>query len=167
MKRTPQIVILLILTALALAVPVRGHTADIDAVWLARSCVGEAGWSAWHTGECAAILHIYKKRAARTGETVTQMAKRYSAAIKPHSGRNNTWVLSLRADGKRPDSWPRGAKWGRYSYSWQMTLLVVELFLLGMVADPLPMAIHYGASFDVPAPGSVRIKTIFRNRFYR
>lgn len=74
----------------------RFASANDDALWLARSCVGDAGCNAWDTGECAAILHIYKKRAEKTSETVVSMASRYSAAIKRFDGRKNNWVLGLR-----------------------------------------------------------------------
>lgn len=143
-----------------------GHTND-DALWLARSCIGEAGWNAWETGECAAILHIYKKRSAMTGETPAKLASRYSAAIKSHKGKRNRWVLGLTENAERPHNWPHRLNWQRFRFSWLMTLLVVDMFLHDMTVDPLPRALHYGCVFDNPPPGSVRIKTQFRNRFYR
>ena len=139
--------------------------ADDTAVWLARSCAGEAGFDSYKTGECGAILHVYRKRADARGVTIVEMAKKYSAAIKKHAmGRK--WVRNLRRDGEQPEHWP-AAKWRYYRHQWVTLLIYVELFLNGMVPDPTPKAIHFGATFDTPPTGAKRIKTRFRNVFYR
>lgn len=136
-------------------------------LWLARSCTGEAGWRSYRTGECAAILHVYRKRSKLTGETTVELARRYSAAIKQHDGKRNKWALTLRVDGGKPERWPNHLNWDRYRGHWVAMLIYVDFFLREMVPDPLPRAMHYGCKFDIPPPGSVRIKTKFRNRFYR
>lgn len=140
--------------------------ADSDVVWLARSCVGEAGWDSWKTGECAAILHIYKKRAKIANVSVLQNAKSYSSAIKNYKGKRNKWVVGLQGDSKKPVKWPKNLNWNRFKFDWIMTLLTVELFLLNMIDDPLPNALHYGCLFDKPDKNFKLIRVKFRNRFY-
>jgi hypothetical protein len=164
MKNKTLAAILILAISIAASIPVRSND---TVLWLARSCVGEAGWNAWDTGECAAILHLYKRRSEITGEKIDTLARRYSAAIKPRSSRNNKWVLGLQDSADRPHDWPSGAKWSRYRFHWIMTLLAVELFMLEMVEDPLPNAWHYGCKFDTPPEGSVLIKTQFKNRWWK
>lgn len=141
-----------------------------DSVWLARSCVGEAGWRAHETGECLALLHLYRKRAALTGETVVELARRYSAAIKRHGTQRNRWVWHL-GGASQPRGWPSGVDWQRYVYHWLQTRFVVAMFLQGRTVDPLPAAMHYGCVLDPQPTGTVRMRTQramrFRNRFYR
>ena len=138
-----------------------------DALWLARSCVGEAGWDSVETGECAAILHIYKKRGELNGKGTLWTAKKYSAAIKPGRHHRNTWVRYL--DGTRkPKHWPANLKWERYSEKWNRAYWYAVDFLNGEVEDPLPDAMHYGSRIDahrVPSSWK-RIKAPFRNWFW-
>ena len=139
---------------------------DDSALWLARSCAGEAGWGSVESGECAAILHVYRKRAEMHGKTALWIAKRYSAAIKRGGHHRNRWVRHLNRDGTKPKHWPEGAKWSRYRQRWLDVLAYVERFEAGQIVDPVPGATHYGSPIDTPRPGMVRIKTPFRNRFY-
>lgn len=122
-------------------------TAKTDtALWIARSCVGEAGFSAVYTGECAAIAHIYRKRALISGASYYRTMRQYSAAIKLNRGK--IWVLSLSRDGRRPHGWGR-ADWMIYREKWLDTLHLADSFMRGDISDPLPPALHYGGKMDI------------------
>jgi hypothetical protein len=137
------------------------------ALLIAQSCVGEAGFGSAETGECIAIAHIYRKRAALCNHNIEWIARRYSAAIK--SG-GHMWVRSLRRDGRRPHGWPQRLDWSRYRGYWWSVLDQVDAFVRGETVDPLPAALHYGGSMDrgldlqywrwIPVDR-------FRNRFYK
>lgn len=138
-----------------------------DSIWLARSCAGEAGLWSYETGECLAILHIYKKRAELNSTSIVKMAKQYSAAIKQRGRRHpNRWVLYL-LDHTRPKYWPRGASWAKYRVHWIRLWFQAAMFLQGRTDDPLPRALHYGGSMDPRPQGFEMMQTKFRNRFYR
>lgn len=141
--------------------------ADDTTLWLARSCIGEAGWNSWNTGECAAILHIYKKRSEITGQSILKQASQYSSAIKDFKGKRNRWVLNLKENAGRPKHWPSNLNWKKYKVHWIMTMIFVEMFLHDMTVDPIPNAVHYGCSLDTPPKGTKKIKTNYRNIFYR
>lgn len=135
------------------------------ALWLARSCVGEAGFRSGDTGECAAIAHIYKKRG---GHFYTTMRK-YSGALKTHSKHTRPWLFDLNRAMRRPDGWPEHLKWSAYIDDWKKTLWVSDQFLAGNIPDPLPDAEHFGGWVDrhrVPKHW-VRIPSGYRNRFYK
>jgi hypothetical protein len=145
----------------------RAHASEREdtALWLAMSCVGEIGWQGAETGECAAVMWVYRKGAAKNGRTLLRQTRMYSAAVKrgPHS---RPWVFGLGRDGARPEHWPRHLKWSRYKDSWIETLALADSFLRGEIEDPLPSAEHYGCELDrhrlspkawarIPAPGFV------------
>jgi hypothetical protein len=140
------------------------------ALWLARSCIGEAGWDAAERGECAAIWHVYHRRSQLLGWPLLRVVKRYSAAVKPGS-HSRPWVRALTRDGAKPRGWDRRMKWGRYRDRWYQTLALADLFVAGRVADPLPAAGHYGGPMDrgLNPRVWVRIDTggRFANWFYR
>lgn len=141
---------------------------DDTALWLARSCVGEAGWDAYSTGECAAIWHVFRKRGDAAGTGTLDVAMKYSSPIKKGAHRRNRWVMGLGGE-ERPPGWPPGASWERYRDKWERTLEQAEMFVAGNVDDPLPVAMHFGSVIDewnvqhnwkrLKSPG-------FRNRFY-
>ena len=145
------------------------ETPDV-AVWLARSCVGESNnWKSYQTGECAAILHIYKKLSNRGRYSVFEVAKKYSAAIKRHKDHPNPWVFTLGRLGTKPKKWPHGAKWAPRRVDWLATLVLAESFLEGNVPDPLPLADHYGGECDharAIRAGWWKLDTPFKNNFY-
>lgn len=162
-----QLVVFYSVTAGASAVPLSD-----TAVWLARSCVGEAGFRAHRTGECASIMHIYRKRAANdTPAAIEHTARKYSAAIRPRVRRGNRWVMHLRRDMQRPDHWPSNIPWDpAYSASWARMLAHADAFLRGEVTDPTPRAMHYGGRMDRLADraGWRVIRGLnYRNIFYR
>jgi hypothetical protein len=139
-------------------------------VLLARSCVGEAGFDSVESGECAAILHVYKKRSELLREPVRSVSLRYSAAIKRRRGHPNPWVLHLRSDLAKPKRWSKRLKWSEYSERWEAAVVYARKFLEGGVDDPLPAALHYGGRMDkhrlsprVWAP----LVTPYKNIFYK
>jgi hypothetical protein len=158
------ILLLLILAVLAVASPT--HAQDV-ALWLARSCVGEAGFDSGATGECAAIAHVYAKRTKYTGLDLYRVIRRYSAAVKTC---RLGWVCKLTRDLSRPENWPYRSDWKAYRAHWRNTLLMADHFVEGLVADPLPQADHYGGRMDhhrAVAAGWKMLQTPYKNRFYR
>lgn len=140
------------------------------ALWLARSCVGEAGWDAHHTGECAAILHIYKKRAQILNWSIHRVVHKYSAAIKRLKDRKNRWVLDLNRAGTRPKDFPKNITWAKYKQNWLKSVALADAFLNGHIEDPLPQADHYGSRVDswrAKGAGWKRVHASFRNQFWR
>ena len=121
-------------------------------LWLARSCVGEAGFTSLETGECAAIMHIYKKRSSGSRKSIYKTARRYSAALKPVSNPqyriNNTWILSLRRNLQKPYNWNPRLRWNPHKILWRRMLIHADDFLKGRVTDPVPTAVHYGGNMD-------------------
>jgi hypothetical protein len=118
------------------------------ALWIARSCVGEAGWKSHETGECAAIAHIYKKRSAINGWSYYRTMRKYSGAIKRHRGHSREWLFGLKQGAVRPIQWPSRLKWSEYEDDWQLTLDMARRFVSGEIDDPLPRADHYGSWVD-------------------
>jgi hypothetical protein len=148
------------------AVAANASEREDTALWLARSCIGEAGWKAVETGECAAIWWVHRKRAGgQAGEL--EMTLRYSNAVK-YSTRQ--WVVELNRDGEKPAGWPVGARWKYHLKYWKSTLLLADNFVAGDVPDPLPSAEHYGGEMDTGLSRWMwrRIPTdeSFENRFY-
>lgn len=137
------------------------------ALWLARSCIGEAGWTAHRTGECSAIWHVYRKRSDATGWPLLAVVRKYSVAVKRIKGRPNPWILDLNRGYTRPEKWPGGLRWSNvHRYHWGQMLFQARLFLAGKLTDPLPMANHFGSPID-PVPATwVRVRAGFRNWFY-
>lgn len=135
------------------------------AVLLAQSCVGEAGFKSWETGECAAIAHIYRKRSMLSGAPLRNMVRSYSSAVKPGNGK--PWILQLDRKGTRPEYF-RG-DWGKYKDDWKSTLGLMDAFLRGDIPDPLPEALHYGGKMDTGL--NLRywqpLASSFRNIFYK
>ena len=163
------LVVLVVVVVVVVVGGAHAHRRDVDVgLWLARSCVGEAGFDAAASGECAAIGHVYRKR-IRTG-TFWGVMRRYSAAIKPHAGNSQPWIFGLRRDGRRPDRWPTSVRWSERRDAWAETLRVADAILAGDVADPVPDAVHYGGDVDrerAARLGFIEIPTPFRNHFYR
>lgn len=143
------------------------HTqSDDTALWIARSCVGEAGFASAETGECAAIAHIYLKRAPLCRKPVQWVARRYSAAIK---STGKKWVRNLDRSGKRPLGWPKHLNWQGHLPKWAAVVSIADGVVNGRVSDPLPDALHYGGRMDkgIDLRYFEIMKTTFRNIFYR
>lgn len=162
-----RVIIFLTLVALALFLADVAHCREADVgVWLARSCIGEAGWDSEKTGECAALLHIYKKRSVIRKTSILKTARRYSAAIKGRGDHPRPWLLRMDRSGAKPKGWPPHLRWDRFSHSWLKTIALCDLFLFDLIADPIPQAMHYGARIDRPDPAWTRLITPYRNLFY-
>ena len=138
-------------------------------LWLARSCVGEAGWAQFD--ECIAIAWVYAARAKQSSRyTFLKMVRRYSAALQ--KGRSMSWVRGLNYSGRLPRGWPGGLRWYQgYRRVWKTTLIVAGNWAEGKHANPCPGANHFGGPMDhhravkarwMPVRCSVRM----RNRFY-
>jgi len=115
---------------------------------LARSCVGEAGWNAVETGECASIWHIYLKRSRIGGLTLRRATHVYSAALKSHSTHRRPWLMQLSRDGLRPKEWPSRASWKVYRDRWMLTVAEADRFVAKQLDDPTPDALHFGGWLD-------------------
>lgn len=170
--RTDWVIVLLIITLLISASLIVGFEACAQeqpdvALWLARSCVGEAGWNTAESGECVAIAHIYLKRVRINRKSYYWNLRRYSAAVR--KGHGKIWVMALRRDGKRPSGF-RKLEWSRHRSYWLKTLLVADQFIAGETEDPLPTALHYGGYVDRHRLNPKAWRRIpveaFRNRFY-
>ena len=171
MKLLPMMLGALLLSAtIAHAHEPKGDQHVDVGLWLARSCVGEAGFDSSETGECAAIMHVYKKRAKISGKSIYEIARKYSAAIKPRDDRRNRWVLDLDRAGNKPDYWHPRLSWKHHRIWWELMLEHVDDFLKGRVKDPVPSAMHYGGRMDryrLPAESWRAIHSLpFRNIFY-
>jgi len=140
------------------------------ALWLARSCVGEAGFNSGGNGECAAILSIYRKRMMPSGLSLYEVARKYSAAIKASWNKKHPWVFTLGRDLKEPRYWPASrVPWRNYLNRWREVLVLCDDFVKGRIIDPLPEADHYGCAADrlrAMQEGWYRIKTDFRNEYW-
>jgi hypothetical protein len=159
------------LGVLILSAPARSAQRTPTHVILARSCVGEAGFASIESGECAAILHVYKKRSALTGMSIRRIATRYSAAIKRRRGHPNPWVLDLRTDARKPRRWNKKLEWRAHKDRWSEAMGFAKSFLAGDVVDTLPTALHYGGKMDshrlhpkVWAPLAAPYRNIFYER---
>lgn len=135
------------------------------ALWQARSCVGEVGWTDFDA--CTAMIFVHAKRASDSGVTLVTMVRAYSAAVKPHP-RHRPWVLELEPTGPAPRSWRR-ASWPRARAAFGRMLEHVERVLRGEVPDPCPHSRHYGGPMDGVPRGHVRSSCLpeSRQRFYR
>ena len=163
---------ILIITILLLLFGVTAHAAKPDvSLWLARSCVGEAGWDSYESRECAAILHVYLKRSRRYNTSLHHMVMRYSAAVKNHTKHTRPWIFGLNRRPTRPKKWPRGLDWARYRDRWVAVLKLVDDFQAGRVADPCPEAMRYGGLMDTPLVNKIYWKKIdtpgYQNIFYK
>lgn len=142
------------------------------ATWLARSCIGEAGWDAsqGEDPECAALFHIYQKRTRWNGWEILRVVRRYSAATEWRKGRHNPWIMHMDRSCSKPKQWPQGLRWRNYKARCLDAFALADRFVVGEVPDPLPLADHYGSSIDhwrAVRAGWKRLKTPYRNWFYQ
>jgi hypothetical protein len=115
-------------------------------VWLARSCVGEAGF--FNIEECIAIAWVYATRASDSGWPLIEMMKKYSSALKRHKRHRRPWIFQLNANGRKPESWPAGVLWSRYRGAWMEMLATLDKWQAGEIANPVPGANHFGSKED-------------------
>lgn len=164
------IILVILVAAIGLTMPlgIKAETKPDVGLWLARSCIGEAGFYAVE-GECAAIAHVYLKRAEIAGVPYYKTLRQYSGAIKRHRGHTRPWLFGLRRDNARPENWPPNLKWPAYREAWSNTLSIADAFIAGEIPDPLPRADHYGGWVDrhrIVKGVWKRIPAPYRNRFY-
>lgn len=152
------------------------HTCTAEAgkpdvgLWLARSCVGEAGFNSVHSGECAAILNIYLKRTKAINFSMYKVVRKYSAAVKNHTKHNRRWIFHMNRDLKKPQHWNDvSQRWSVVRSRWMEMLWLCDDFLAGKVPDPLPDADHYGDRSDADRArraGWYRLKSDYKNIFW-
>jgi hypothetical protein len=149
----------------------RSEWTDSVKVWLARSCVGEAGFDA--QDECIGIAWVY---AARYNElkgkvSLASIIRRYSSAVKKRGTHKRPWILSLSLDGKRPRGWPENLSWSAHRSLWMKILSELDHWADGNRDNPVAGANHYGGNMDTPGRHWVRVSPknglVFRNTFYR
>jgi hypothetical protein len=161
----------IIVFIIILIMPAIASTKKHDvALWLARSCVGEAGWEAYETNECAAIMHVYLKRADIYRQPLYRIVRKYSSAVKNHIKHDRQWIFQLNRKGKRPKQWPKNLSWKKRQPQWKKILHMADLFRDGRIEDPLPSALHYGGKMDTnlnPKHWTQIKKTGFKNMFYK
>jgi len=157
----------IIILLLSCPVSAAGGGPDV-ALWLARSCVGEAGWHSVDNGECAAIAHVYHKRSytLRSRNYMRAMTE-YSAAVRV----GRPWIRQLTRKADRPRLLETNVYWGRHRDKWIKTLQFADDFFRGRIPDPTPEALHYGGGMDRgrldPNVWEVMSTPKFRNEFYR
>ena len=117
--------------------------AQLLIITLARACIGEAGWDAHETGECAAITFVHLSRSDSTAQGRTRTAIKYSSAL---TGKR-TWIRGLTLDGNRPKTFPN-LRWGPHKRHLLETIKVVRGILNGRVKNPCPGATIYGSQQD-------------------
>lgn len=145
---------------------------DETRIWLARSLVGEAGWTA--TKEHAAIAFVYANRWKQSGKSRSflGLVRTYSAAVKGRSNARHPWLHHLNEEGDQPDGWAVGrAYWPNYRDRWLNVLAWTDGWAAGYFDNPCPRANHYGGYVDdrrARAAGwyRVRCEHRMRNRFY-
>jgi hypothetical protein len=143
------------------------------ALWLARSCIGEAKWNCVESTECAGLMHIYLKRSIRSNGkyTIYEIVRKYSAATKRRPDHPRKWIFDLDRTKERPARFPKNLNWKwKHKPKWKKTLKHAEAFLRGEIPDPLPEADHYGSKDDhhraVKAGWCWLVGAGMLNRFY-
>lgn len=151
-------------------VPAAEWTAETR-LWLARSVLGEVGWS--RPQEYAAVAWVYATRSnAAKDWSLHKMIRRYSAAVRSPGLTRQPWLAQLTNSPARPKSWPEGPRWeNRYDKGWMYVLKVVDLWYAGKMPNPCPGANHFGGGMDAYRATrqgwyEVKCKSPMRNRFY-
>lgn len=101
-----------------------------DAITLAQLCAGERSAREEHRDTCTAMLGVVVRGAQRRGMSVGAYARSYSAVFRVQ---RRPWLLELRRDGSRPESWP-AASWSAYREDWLSLVEHVDAFVAGEVA---------------------------------
>jgi hypothetical protein len=115
-------------------------------LWSARSCYAEATWS---KPDCAALLHVIRKRTAGTSWSFLRMLEEYSV---------RNWVQSQHGQraldlelGTNPLHSPA---WNR---RWQQLVKYVVNVLRDRAVDPCPEANHWAAQYYQPRSPMARV----------
>lgn len=128
-KIAAAMVLFAILALFTLVLRVGAQDSD-ETETLARICAAEAGWDPT-TGDCAAIVHLLRRRAARRRLSVDQLARAYSSEHFDARRERRRWVLGLTLgaalpDAPPPDGWPERLAWPPYRRAWARMLGVVR-----------------------------------------
>ena len=125
----------------------RLHVHSDAALWQARSCVGEVGWT--DLDACDAMTWVHIKRASARGFALRTMIREYSAPVRRAHRRPplRPWVVELEPTGPAPRSWTRSS-WPRAQAAFRRVLERVEKVLAGEVPDPCPDVMHHGGPRD-------------------
>ena len=143
---------LMAITANLLALPARAQNgfpppSPEIVVWSARSCYAEATWS---LADCTALLHVIRKRAARSNWPFLKMLKRYSVDnwLQSSHGRRAS-TLKLTNNTTQTEAWNR---------LWEQLVEHVTAVLNDSVSDPCPRADHWAATYYVPRSPMRRVR---------
>lgn len=144
---------------------------DSAKLWLARSCVGEAGFSAYE--ECLGIAWVYAVRWRLSNGRVSfeTVIRSYSSAVKRSGMARRKWIAGLNLEGARPSHWPKNLSWLGHKKFWNTILFELDQWAKGFRENPVAGADHYGGHMDAPHRTWVRVKprskVRFKNIFYR
>jgi hypothetical protein len=117
-------------------------------LWSARSCYAEATWSEI---DCAALLHVIRKRAARFKWPFLKMLRAYSVKNWVHGHGKQATELRLGVNNGRGLDKTWNERW------FQLVSHVVDV-LNGRVQDPCPSADHWAAANYSPKSPMRRVK---------
>lgn len=143
-------------TVPSLRAAAQAPTDDETLLWAARACYVEASF---READCAALLWVTRKRAARAARPWLQMIRQYSAvdADTPHAveSRGFSW-------GEVPN---KSVPWNR---NWAKLRDLVVAVASGERRDPCPRAWHWGGTMDHPRGRMVRARcaATTANTFY-
>lgn len=143
---------LMAIVANLLALPARAQTGFPPAspdvvVWSARACYAEATWS---TSDCSALLHVIRKRAAKSHWSFLKMLKRYSAANWLRGERGRQTASLILANNRHQSE--------RWNESWKQLVNHVTAVLTDTVNDPCPRADHWAAASYTPRSPMRRVQ---------
>lgn len=120
------------------------HVPSDDALWLARICVHEAGWSS--PDDCRAIWRVFERGARRHRTTPIGFARMYSRTVFDGTRQDpRGWITRLDASGDEPAGYPRFAEhtvngrrlrhrhppWSNYRDAWLEVLALSERVVQG------------------------------------
>jgi hypothetical protein len=148
----PMALGLMAITANLLALPARAQdgfpVASPDViVWSARACYAEATWS---MTDCSALLHVIRKRAAKSHWSFLKMLKRYSVVnwLRGANG-HRTGALQLASNKNQTEKW---------NQNWQQLVSHVTAVFADTVSDPCPRADHWAAAWYTPRSPMRRVQ---------
>ena len=98
-------------------------------LFLAQTCVAEIGFVRPAT-ECQLMIEINARNARASGVSVENYTRRFNAYWRSTVQRRaRPWIVELDADGTKPPSWPKDARWSRYRPAWLAYLRTVKAVL--------------------------------------
>lgn len=128
-------------------------------IWLARACIAEEGWG--DRSACAAVAHVYARRAALPSRgTLRETIVSHAAALRSRGSytKRQTFMRAL----------PNGAS-NAQREDFSATLALLDRWYKGRVKDPCAphRPIDFGSATDRPPVGAVRVQcSAGDSRFY-